>query len=159
MNLFVCSVIKSRVNARNYNGEHATYKFYFNICFMESKRQNKFSRLLQKELGEIFQRDQKHLFHNTFITVTKVNVSPDLGVAKVYLSFLMVKDVDQQMHRIEMHKKDIRKQLGNRISNQVRKVPELVFFHDDSSEYAAKIDSLLANLDIPPADDEKNQQE
>jgi ribosome-binding factor A len=124
---------------------------------MESKRQNKFSRMLQKELGEIFQRDQKHLFHNTFITVTKVNVSPDLGVAKIYLSFLMVKDVEQQMHRIEWLKKDIRKQLGNRISNQVRKVPELVFLHDDSSEYAAKIDTLLANLDIPPADDDKKQ--
>jgi ribosome-binding factor A len=124
---------------------------------MESKRQNKFSRLLQKELGEIFQRDQKHLFHNTFITVTKVHISPDLGVAKVYLSFLMAKEVDQQMQRIERHKNDIRKQLGNRISNQVRKVPELVFLHDDSSEYAAKIDTLLANLEIPPADDDKEQ--
>jgi ribosome-binding factor A len=69
----------------------------------------------------------------------------------------MVKDVEQQMHRIEWLKKDIRKQLGNRISNQVRKVPELVFLHDDSSEYAAKIDTLLANLDIPPADDDKKQ--
>jgi ribosome-binding factor A len=126
---------------------------------MESKRQNKFSRLLQKEMGEIFQRDQRHLFHNSFITVTKVNVSPDLGVAKIYLSFLMAKDIEQQMHRIDILKKEIRKQLGNRISNQVRKVPELVFLHDDSSEYAAKIDNLLSNLDIPPDNNEKKQDE
>ncbi len=125
---------------------------------MESKRQNKFSRLIQKELGDIFQRDQKHLFHNVFITVTKVNISPDLGVAKVYLSFLLVKDVEQQMHRIELLKKEIRKQLGNRIAGQVKKVPELIFFHDDSAEYASKIDELLSNLDIPPEEDESQKE-
>jgi ribosome-binding factor A len=159
MDLFVCSVINVIVNARIYIDKHKTYKFYCNICFMESKRQNKFSRLIQKELGEIFQRDQKHLFHNIFITVTKVYVSPDLGVAKVYLSFLMVKDIDQQMQKMELVKKEIRKQLGNRIGNQVRKIPELAFFHDDSSEYAAKIENLLSNLDIPSSDKEDNKNE
>lgn len=124
---------------------------------MESKRQNKFSRLIQKELGEIFQQDQKHLFHNAFITVTKVHASPDLSLAKVYVSFLAAKDAEHQLQRIDFLKKDIRKQLGNRISHQVRKVPELVFYHDDSSEYASRIDNLLSNLDIPPADDDKTK--
>lgn len=124
---------------------------------MESKRQNKFSRLIQKELADIFQRDQKHLFHNTFITVTKVNVSPDLGVAKIYLSFFKVDDVDKFMHKLDLMKREIRKQLGSRISSQVKKVPELVFYHDDSADYASKIDSLLSRLDIPPAEDDPRE--
>lgn len=122
---------------------------------MESKRQHKFSRLIQKELGDIFQRDQKHLFSNAFITVTNVKVSPDLGIARVFLSFLMVKDVDKLMYKLETLKKSIRKQLGDRIANQVKNVPELVFFHDDSADYAARIDSILSKLDIPPEDDDE----
>lgn len=124
---------------------------------MESKRQNKYARMFQRELGDIFQKDTKGLFDRSFITVTQVKVSPDLGVAKVYLSFLNVKDVDKLMYKIDLNKKEIRKILGNRISNQVRKVPELIFYHDDSAEYAARIESLLAGLDIPPADDEESE--
>lgn len=126
---------------------------------MESKRQNKFSRLIQKELADIFQRDQRHLFHNAFITVTKVNVSPDLGVAKVYLSFFNAANVDNALHNVDLLKKEIRRQLGIRISKQVKNVPELVFYYDDSADYASKIDSLLSRLDIPPTGEEPNENE
>ncbi|MGK7393041.1 MAG: 30S ribosome-binding factor RbfA [Candidatus Cyclobacteriaceae bacterium M3_2C_046] len=121
---------------------------------MESKRQNKFSRLIQKELGDIFQRDQKGTFHNAFITVTQVRMSPDLGVAKVYLSFFNVDDTDRMMHKINQAKGEVRKNLGNRIANQVRKIPELIFYYDDSAVYSSRIESILSDLDIPPAEDE-----
>jgi len=124
---------------------------------MESKRQNKFSRLLQRDLGDIFQKDIKGLFDNAFITVTQVKVSPDLGVAKVYLSFLNTSDSDKLMYKVNLHKGEVRKVLGNRISKQVKKVPELIFYHDDSAQYAAHIDKLLSGLEIPPADDEEGE--
>lgn len=126
---------------------------------MESKRQNKFSRLLQRDLGDIFQKDIKGTFDNAFITVTQVKVSPDLGVAKVYLSFLNAPDADRLMYKINLHKGEIRKALGNRISNQVKKIPELIFYHDDSAEYAARIDKILSGLHIPPANEEENNDE
>jgi len=124
---------------------------------MESKRQNKFSRLIQKELADIFQRDQRHLFHNAFITVTKVNVSPDLSVAKIFLSFFKATNAESALHNLDILKKEIRKQLGMRIAKQVKRVPELVFYHDDSAEYASKIEALLSRLDIPPAEDEPSE--
>ncbi len=123
---------------------------------MESKRQNKFSRLLQRDLGDIFQKDIKSLFANAFITVTQVKISPDLGIAKVYLSFLNASDTEKLMYKVNLHKGEIRKALGNRISNQVKKVPELIFYHDDSAAYAAHIDKILAGLEIPPENDEED---
>lgn len=126
---------------------------------MESKRQQKFSRLIQKELGEIFQQDTKSLFAKAWITVTQARVSPDLGVAKVYLSFLLVENKDQLLDDINGKKKVVRQLLATKIRNQVRVIPELVFFVDDTAEYAAKMDTLISGLDIPAATDEDNEEE
>lgn len=122
---------------------------------MESKRQQKFARLIQKELGDIFQKDSKSLFGNVWITVTQVRVSPDLGVAKVYLSFLMTDNREQALNEIQEKNKTIRQTLASRIRHQVRIIPELIFMIDDSAEYAAKMDSLISSLNIPPAKDEE----
>ncbi len=120
---------------------------------MESKRQQKFSRLIQKELGELFQRDSKSLFGSVWITVTQVRVSPDLGVANVYLSFLMTESKENTLADIREKTKVIRQALGNKIRHQARIIPQLIFFLDDTAEYAAKIDQLISGLDIPPAPD------
>ncbi len=126
---------------------------------MDSKRQQKFSRLIQKELGDIFQQDTKSLFGKAWITVTQARVSPDLGVAKVYLSFLLAENKGQLLDEINDKKKVIRQTLAVRIRNQVRVIPELVFFMDDTAEYAAKMDTLIAGLEIPPAPDETGEEE
>ena len=110
---------------------------------MDSTRQLKVSRLLQKELGEIFQRETRLLFGNALITVTQVRVSPDLGVAKVYVSLFNVPDNAALLKLIQTHTKEIRMKLANRIKKQVRIIPNLVFFHDDSLDYAMRIDELL----------------
>ncbi|HWA33572.1 MAG TPA: 30S ribosome-binding factor RbfA [Cyclobacteriaceae bacterium] len=117
-------------------------------------RQQKFSRLIQKELSDIFQRDQRGLLDNAFITVMDVKVSPDLSFAKVYVSMTLVKDRKALLEKLEDHKKEIRRSLGERIRNQARIVPDLAFFIDEVEEQAQKMDELLKNLHIPPADPE-----
>lgn len=111
---------------------------------MESVRQQKVNKLLQKELAELFRSESKNMFWGAFITVTVVRVSPDLGVAKVYLSIMAgSKDKKEIFKVIEEHNHQIRKKLGMIIGKQLRIVPELMFFIDDSLDYAMKIDALL----------------
>jgi ribosome-binding factor A len=118
---------------------------------MESKRQQKFAKLIQKELAEVFQRDVPHLFNGAYVSVGTVRVSPDLGLARVYLSLLLVQNGQELITEIRSNTKTIRHHLAQRIKNQVRSIPELVFYLDDSAEYAARMDKIIADLDIPPA--------
>ena len=120
----------------------------------ESKRQQKFSRLIQRDLSDIFQKDKQGIFSNTFVTVADVKISPDLSIAKIYLSMLMVKDKEGMLAKIANHKSEIRRDLGNKIGKQVRIIPELVFFIDEVEERASRIDKLIEDLHIPPAEDE-----
>ena len=109
---------------------------------MDSTRQNKVSRLLQKELGELFQRESASLFNRAFITVTIVRVSADLSVAKVYLSIMVEKDRIPTLQLIKVQSKEIRKRIGDKIKQQVRIIPNFEYFIDVSLDYAMKIESL-----------------
>ncbi|XOV92648.1 MAG: 30S ribosome-binding factor RbfA [Bacteroidota bacterium] len=124
---------------------------------MDSKRQHKFSRQILKDLSEVFQKDPRHFFGHSLVTITEVEVSPDLALAKVFLSVFPVKDVEEVFFSIEHKKGEIRKLLGNKIGKRVRIVPELAFFHDDTEEKASKIDQLIDKLDIPPADENSDE--
>lgn len=110
---------------------------------MESVRQNKVAKLLQKELAEIFRANSKTMFNGGFITVTVVRVSSDLSSAKIYLSLMATQDVNELFKLINDQKQHIRKILGFEIGKQVRVVPELSFFIDDSYDYAEKINKLF----------------
>jgi len=110
---------------------------------METTRQNKISRLIQKDLGEIFRFESKNLFRGAMITVTKVLVSPDLSIAKVYLSLFAINDKDELLIKIKRQAKSIRYNLGKKIRNQIRVIPELHFFIDDSLDYIDNIEKLL----------------
>jgi ribosome-binding factor A len=108
-----------------------------------SKRQEKVSKLLQKDLADIFLKEAQ-LFKSALITVTKVRVSPDLSYAKVYLSiFIPGDDSTSIILAIQDQTANIRYALGKRIKNQVKKIPELAFFLDDSLDYIDHIDALL----------------
>ena len=109
---------------------------------METTRQSKVSRLIQKDLGEIFQRNAQTMFAGAMITVTKVNITRDLSIAKVYLS-IFGKDPQNTIKLVQSSTREIRKQLAMRIKNQVRAIPELRFFIDDSLDYMENIDQLL----------------
>lgn len=117
---------------------------------MESKRQLKFSKMIQKDLGEIFHHEIQEIIGKAFITVTLVRMSPDLGVAKVYLSMMMIEDKQKLLDHIIERKGHIRKLLSNRIGKKVRVIPDLMFFIDDSLEYSENIERILKNLHIPP---------
>jgi ribosome-binding factor A len=117
-------------------------------------RQQKFSRLIQKELSEIFQRDKKGILENAFITIADVKVSPDLGVCKIYISMLLAKNREKTLENLNLRKSEIRKALGNKIGKHVRIVPELIFIVDEVEENAQRIEDLIKNLNIPPG--EKN---
>ena len=110
---------------------------------MESLRQQKVAKLLQKELAEIFRSESRNLFGGAFITVTVLRVSPDLGLAKVYVSIMATKDREAIFKLIEDQNHIIRKRLGGIIGKQLRIVPVLQFYIDDSLDYAMKIEGLL----------------
>ncbi len=126
---------------------------------MESKRQQKFSRLIQKELAEIFQREVPHLFGGAYISVSIVRVSPDLGVARVYVSLMLAKSTEGLLLELRTNTRTIRHLLAQRIKSQVRVIPELVFYLDDSAAYAANIDKIFSTLDIPPAEENEESGE
>lgn len=109
---------------------------------METTRQQKINRLLQKELSEIFLLDAKHI-PGVLITVSAVRVSPDLGVARVYLSIFPTDKGVELIKAIKTNAKTIRYDLGKRVGKQLRIVPELAFFLDDSLDYVENIDNLL----------------
>lgn len=110
---------------------------------MESVRQSKVAKLLQKELAEIFRANSKTMFEDAFITVTVVRISSDLSSAKIYISIMATKDVNSIFNLVNEKKQHIRKILGNLIGKQVRVVPEITFFIDDSYDYAEKINALF----------------
>ncbi len=122
---------------------------------MESKRQVKFGRQLKKDLAEIFQQDTNHFFSGALVTITEVNVSPDLGLARVYLSVFPTAGAEKVFDRLNEIKSEVRLKLGRKIGSQVRIIPELAFFHDDTEEKASKMDKLIDSLDIPPETNEE----
>jgi ribosome-binding factor A len=127
---------------------------------MDSRRQQKFGKLIQKELSEIFLKIGKSIYGDVFTTVTHVTVSPDLGVAKIYLSFLMSKDNNATLQLFKENTSKIRAELGYRIKNQVRIIPELVFYNDDSASYAIEMTKIIDSLNIPePPKEEDNSED
>ncbi|AYB30591.1 30S ribosome-binding factor RbfA [Chryseolinea soli] len=113
-------------------------------------RQQKYAKLIQKELSDIFQRDKRGILDNAFISIADVRINPDLSVAKIYISMLLAKDKEKVLEKINKHKSEIRKALGDKIGKQVRIVPELIFFKDEVEENATRMDDLIKNLHIPP---------
>ncbi|MBU8892716.1 MAG: 30S ribosome-binding factor RbfA [Bacteroidales bacterium] len=110
---------------------------------MSTTRQNKIERLLQRDLGDIFQKGTNTVFKGKMVTVTTVRISPDLSNARIYLSLFPVKEKKEFIEYINGMAGQIRFDLGKRIRHQLRKVPELSFFIDDSLDYIENIDSLL----------------
>ena len=110
---------------------------------MESTRQAKMARQIQKDVAEILLKEGAALVRGVMASVTTVRVSPDLNYAKIYFSIFPFDKSAEVMRTLEENNWMIRRALGQRIRNQVKSVPELQFFLDDSLEYIANIDTLL----------------
>jgi len=109
----------------------------------ESTRQKKVSRLIQKEVAEIFLRKGKEYAPGKMVSITKVRVSPDLSYAKIYISVFPSANKEEVLNAITGHSHKIRFDLGLKVKSQLRIVPEIAFFIDDSLDYIEKIDKLL----------------
>lgn len=109
---------------------------------METTRQNKISRLLQKELSEIFLLQTKAM-PGVLVSVSAVRISPDMSITRVYLSIFPSEKSEEMVKNINNNMKSIRFELGTRVRHQLRIIPELKFFVDDSLDYIEKIDALL----------------
>ena len=109
---------------------------------METTRQNKIARLIQKELSDIFLLQTKAM-HGVLVSFSVVRISPDMSYARVYLSVFPSERSQEIVKNINDNMKSIRFELGNRVRHQLRIIPELKFFVDDSLDYAAHIDELL----------------
>ena len=109
---------------------------------METTRQNKISRLIQKELSEIFLLQTKSM-NGVLVSVSAVRISPDMSIARVYLSVFPSERSQEIVKNINDNMKSIRYGLGTRVRHQLRIIPELKFFVDDSLDYAERIDELL----------------
>lgn len=109
---------------------------------MQETRQNRISRLLQKELATIFQL-QTAKTRGVLVSVTRVKISPDLSICTAYLSIFPSERGEEILENINKSEKSIRYELGNRVHNQLRIIPEFRFFIDDSLDYLERIDELL----------------
>lgn len=117
---------------------------------MESKRQQKVGRQIQKDLGDIFQKEASHLLEGSLVTVTGVKVSPDLSIARAYVSILPDGKKDTVLEALKENSKFLRQKLGTRVRHQLRIVPDLHLYLDDTLEYVEKMDKLFSGIVIPP---------
>jgi ribosome-binding factor A len=123
-------------------------KLIFAACIlkkiiMESTRLTRVEKQIQKDLSEIFLQLNKTLASGKMITVTRVRLTPDLGLAKIYVSVFPSVAAQDIVETISTHTSQIRNELGQRIRHQVRKIPDLKFYLDDSLDYIENIDNLL----------------
>ena len=111
---------------------------------METTRQNKISRLIQKELSDIFQK-QTSAMRGVLVSVSACRISPDLSICRAYLSVFPCERAQEIVQNINNNQKQVRYELGTRVGKQLRIIPELKFFIDDSLDYVDHIDELLGN--------------
>ena len=121
----------------------------------ENKRQKQVSALLLQELSDIFQRLGLSMIDGGLISLTTVKVTPDLLEARIYLSFFQVKDVPGTMKKIEDRAWEIKRELADRVKHQLRRIPILQYFHDDTLEHADKMDALFRKINEgkPPGEE------
>jgi len=121
---------------------------------MESKRQQKYAKLIKEEMASIFMKEGKKIFGDAFITISDVAVTPDLGLAKIYVSLQFITNRTEIVDAMNNEQKFFRGLLGSKIRKVARTIPELKFYEDNTLDEASRIDEVLKGLNIPPAEDE-----
>lgn len=124
------------------------------ITYMQGTRQEKIAKMLQKEFGDIFVLYARRI-GNVIISVSEVRVTPDLSMAKVFLSIFPSAKAAGIMERVEADNKSLRYELAHRLRNNLRIIPEFTFYNDETEEKMAHIDDLLASAGVTPGMPEK----
>lgn len=117
---------------------------------LESKRQKQVAGLLHKELSGIFQRLGLGMMDGGMVSISSVKITPDLFEARVYVSFFKVKDVHAAMKKIEERSWEIKKELVAKVKSQLRSMPELKYFIDDTLEYVDKMEEIFKKIKEEP---------
>ena len=112
----------------------------------ESKRQKQVAGLLNEELNDIFQRMGFNIVDGGMISISKVTITPDLFEARIYLSFFQIKEPDAMLQKIKDRAWEIKKELTSRVRNQLRSMPQLQFYIDDTLEYVFKMEELFKQI-------------
>lgn len=110
---------------------------------MESTRQKKVSKLIQKEVADIFLKKGNEIAHGKLLSITKVRISPDLSFAKIYISIFPAANQEEILKSVQDQGQKIRFELGQKVRSQLRIVPDIAFHIDDSLDYIDHIDKLL----------------
>lgn len=121
---------------------------------LEGKRQKQVAGLLNKELNEIFQRLGISMMDGGMVSIASVKITPDLYEARIYLSFFKMKDNVEALKKIEDRSWEIKKELTSRVRHQLRSMPMLTFYIDDTLEYVDKMEKIFK--EIKPTDNEQN---
>lgn len=126
---------------------------FINKNMEEGKRQKQIAGLLNEEMNSIFQRLGLNMIDGGMVSISSVKVTPDLLEARIYLSFFQVKDVKAALHKIEDRHHDIKKELAARVRHQLRSIPVLKFFQDDTLDHVFKMEELFKKIDGKKGDD------
>ncbi len=113
----------------------------------ENKRQKQVGKLIMEEMSDIFQREGMNIVDGGMVSISKVMVTPDLLEARIYLSLFQVKDTSALLYKIKERSWEWRKLLGQRIKNQLRRVPELTFYNDDTLDHVFKMEQLFKKIE------------
>ncbi|MGC4057153.1 MAG: 30S ribosome-binding factor RbfA [Chitinophagaceae bacterium] len=121
----------------------------------ETKRQKQVAKLVQAELNEIFQRSGVNIFHGGMLSISKVVMTPDLLEARVYLSLFQIPEPQKALHEIKEHAWEYRRSLGERVRNQLRRVPHLEFFLDDTLDYVFRMEEIFKQINNEKKDNDQ----
>jgi ribosome-binding factor A len=121
----------------------------------EGKRQKQIGGLLQEELSTLFQRLGLNMIDGGLVSISSVKLTPDLLEARIYLSFFQVNDPKQTMKKIEDRAWEIKRELSARVKTQLRRIPELKFFRDDTLDQVFKMEEIFKQIKQEPGDADK----
>jgi len=118
----------------------------YTIIMEEGKRQKQIAGLLNEEMNLIFQRLGLNMIDGGMVSISSVKITPDLLEARIYLSFFQVKDIEVAMKKIEDRHHDIKRELAARVRHQLRSIPVLKFFKDDTLDHVFKMEELFKKI-------------
>jgi ribosome-binding factor A len=123
----------------------------------ESKRQKQVAAVLSEELNDIFRRLNLNMIDGGMVSISSVKVTPDLLEARIYVSMYKVKDEEASLKKIETRAWEVKKELATRVKNQLRRIPVLKFYLDDTLDHVFKMEELFKQINQPPAPEGKQE--
>lgn len=120
----------------------------------EGKRQKQVAGVIQEEINDIFQRMGLNMMDGGMVSISSVKVTPDLLEARIYLSLFQIKDIAHALKVFEDKKGEIKKELASRVKHQLRRIPELKFFHDDTLDQVFRMEEIFKKINEEKKDQE-----